>query len=192
MELSSNLTWTHHVNKTVKKANTTLGFLRRNLRVSNEKTKEAAYFSLVRPAAEYCSTVWNPHTKDLTQSVEMVQRRAARYVTNRFHNTSSVTDMIQHLQWESLESRRIKSQLTMMYKITNNLVDIPADQYLTLAPTRIRANHQKKLRTIQTTTTTYKNSFFPRTIPIWNSLPGSIAEASDLASFKQGLSSLTF
>jgi hypothetical protein len=29
--------------------------------------------------------------------IEMVQRRAVRYVTNRLHNTSSVGDMLQHL-----------------------------------------------------------------------------------------------
>ena len=37
-----------------------------------------------------------------------------------------------------------------------------------------------------------KYSFFPLTIPVWNSLPASVAEAPDLALFKQGLSSLTF
>ncbi|KAH3879321.1 hypothetical protein DPMN_003223 [Dreissena polymorpha] len=44
----------------------------------------------------------------------MVQRRAARYVTNRYHNTSSVTSMLDHLQWETLESRRTKAQLSMI------------------------------------------------------------------------------
>ena len=36
-----------------------------------------------------------------------------------------------------------------------------------------------------------KYSFFPRTIPFWNSLPASIAEAPDLVSFKGELSTLT-
>jgi hypothetical protein len=38
--------------------------------------------------------------------VEKVQRRAARYTTGRFHNTSSVTSMLDHLEWNSLETRR--------------------------------------------------------------------------------------
>ncbi|KAH3872865.1 hypothetical protein DPMN_036088 [Dreissena polymorpha] len=66
----------------------------------------------------------------------MEQRRAARYVTNRYHNTSSVSSMIEHLQWETLESRRTKAQHTMLYKIINDLVDIPANQYLVQAPSR--------------------------------------------------------
>ena len=37
---------------------------------------------------------WNPHHKDQTRKLEMVQRRAARYTTNRFRNTSSVSSML--------------------------------------------------------------------------------------------------
>ena len=78
----------------------------------------------------------------------MVQRRAARYATNRYHNTSSVTDMLQDLDWESLESRRVKIQLTLLFKVIQDLVDIPASAYLTPASTRTRANHTKELRQI--------------------------------------------
>ena len=55
---------------------------------SNESTKTAAYSSLIRPILEYCCTVWNPHTQEYINKLEMVQRRAARYVTNRYHNTN--------------------------------------------------------------------------------------------------------
>jgi hypothetical protein len=34
--------------------------------------------------------------------IEMVQRRAARYVVNRYHNTSSVTSMLKELKWPTL------------------------------------------------------------------------------------------
>ena len=65
----------------------------------------------------------------------MVQRRTARYVTNRYRNTSSVTSMLGDLEWDTLEIRRKKIRLTMMYKIINNLIDIRAEEYLT-KPTR--------------------------------------------------------
>ncbi|XP_052212121.1 uncharacterized protein LOC127831167 [Dreissena polymorpha] len=168
--LSQNLSRNHHMDITAKKGNSTLGFLQRNLRVSNEKVKTTAYTSLVRPGLEYCSTVWNPFTKDLVYKLEMVQRRAARYVTNRYHNTSSVSSMIEHLGWETLESRRTKAQLTMLYKIINDLVDIPANQYLVQAPSRPK-DHNKKYHQPSTSTSCHKNSFFPRTISVWNHLP---------------------
>ena len=105
VDLSNNLVWKDRIDRIVKKANCTQGFLRRNLRISNTDTKAAAYSSLVRPTLEYCASVWNPHTDQSTHKLEMVQRRAARYCTNRYHNTSSVTEMLQDLQWETLDGQ---------------------------------------------------------------------------------------
>ena len=191
VEMQSNMSWNKHMDQTVKKANSTLGFLRRNLRVSNEETKSAAYFSMVRPILEYSSTIWSPYTKDYIHKIEMVQRRAARYVTNRYRNTSSVTSMIEHLEWESLEARRAKHQLTMLFKIIHDLVDIPANGYLTPASNRTRSQHSLKFRQIPTSSDYYKFSFFPRSVCHWNSLPANVAEAPSLVSFKRELSSVS-
>jgi hypothetical protein len=44
--------------------------------------------------------VWDPyHQKDI-QQLEMVQRRGARYVSNRFGNRSSVDNMLATLEWK--------------------------------------------------------------------------------------------
>jgi len=191
VDLSQNLSWNSHIARTTKSGNSTLGFLRRNLRISNEEVKSAAYFTLVRPKLEYCSSVWSPHTKNLVNRLEMVQRRAARFVTNRYHNRSSITDMLDHLNWESLESRRTKSQLMMLFKIVHGLVAIPQDLYLTPSP-RSHSLGGRKFIQKQGSTTNYLNSFFPRTIAAWNRLPATVAEAPSLVSFKQGLSTLSF
>ena len=114
VDLSNNLSWNSHIDRTAKKANSMLGFLRRNLCINNSDTKTAAYKTLVQPNLEYCASVWSPYTATGKQKIEMVQRRAARYATNCYHNTSSVTDMLQDLEWESLESRRVKIQLTLL------------------------------------------------------------------------------
>ena len=117
---------------------------------------------------------------------------AARYTTNRYRNTSSVSSMLDHLQMDSLESRRSKIQLTLLYKIVNDMIDIPADEYLTKGASRTRSAYSKKYRQYRTSTDSLKYSFFPRTIPLWNSLPASIAEAPSLVSFKKGLTPLSF
>ena len=83
VELSYNLSWNHHIDRTVKKGNSMLGFLKRNLKISNQDTKSAAYFSLVRPNLEYCASIWNPYSVQSIKKLEMVQRRAARYATSR-------------------------------------------------------------------------------------------------------------
>ena len=71
VELSSNLTWANHINKTCHKANRQLAFLQRNLPINRAHVKETAHKGLVRPILEYCSPVWDPYH---TYSVEMVQR----------------------------------------------------------------------------------------------------------------------
>ena len=72
VDLSHDLSWNHHIDRTVKKANSMLGFLKRNLRITSQETKSAAYFTLVRPNMEYCASVWNPHNMQSKQKLEMV------------------------------------------------------------------------------------------------------------------------
>ena len=83
--------------------------------------------------------------------------------------------MLQELEWESIESRRVKIQLTLLFKVFSDLVDIPASAYLTPASTRSRENHTKKHKQISSKSDVFKYSFFPRTIPVWNSLPATVA-----------------
>ena len=126
------MSWEPHtcINNITAKANKILGFLKRNLQIRQEDTKSLAYKSMVRSNLEYCSTVWSPHTKKLKDKLENVQRWAAHYVTHRYHNTSSVSDMLHHLNWPSLEQRRNLSRLSIFYKITHNLVAINPNLYL--------------------------------------------------------------
>ena len=101
-----------------------LVFLRRNLRINSPSLKSVAYKSLVRPLLEYSSAAWDAYTKDNVKKLEMVQRRAARYVLNRYHNTSSVSEMLQELQWDTLEERRKRNRLSIVtfYQDTMTLI----------------------------------------------------------------------
>jgi hypothetical protein len=71
--------------------NQSLGFIKRNLKVHSPAIKEHAFKALVRLKLEYCNTIWDPHTQQQKFQIEKIQRRAAHYVNNRYHNTSSVT-----------------------------------------------------------------------------------------------------
>ena len=122
--IQSDLKWDSHINNITSKANKTLGFLQRNMNISSTKVKEQAYKSLVRPPLEYDCSVWDPYTKEGITQLEQVQRRAARYVTNRYHNTSSVSNMIEHLNWQILADERTDACLVMLYKITHELIAI--------------------------------------------------------------------
>ena len=98
-------TWSEHVPLTTKKGNGTLAFVRRNLKTCPKKIKENAYTTLVRPVLEYGAAKWDPYLGKDISSIEMVQRRAARFITNDYAHTSSVSDVIEELGWHSLDRR---------------------------------------------------------------------------------------
>ena len=95
-----------HVSSVVSKANSTLGFLRRNLRKCPSKLKETAYLSLVLSTLEYAATVWDPCYVRNIDSLEQVQWHAAHFTTGDYHTTSSITAMLTELGWKQLEDRR--------------------------------------------------------------------------------------
>ena len=124
-DISENLSWNTHISRISKKANQTLGFLKRNIKIYHEDLKATAYKTVVRPQLEYASSVWSPHTDIAIQQIEKVQRRAARWVKRDYSRTSSVTAMLQSLNWRRLDLRRIDNRLSVMYKITHDLVANP-------------------------------------------------------------------
>ena len=116
---------------------------------------------------QYGYVVWDLHTSKEKDKVERVNRCAARMVSNDYGRHSSVTSMLTRLGWATLERRCENQRLTMMYKVVHGLVAVPTT-HLTAADSRTRVNHSFKFRTISCNSTTYKSSFFPRTIPSWN------------------------
>ena len=125
---------------------------------------------IVRPLVEYAATTWAPLTDTANDTIEMVQRRATRFVTNDYGRTSSVTEMIANLGLDTLQKRRDLARLSMMYRIVHELVDIPVESYLTPSAIMTRG-HDSHFHQIRTSNTTYQQSFFPRTIVLWNQLP---------------------
>ena len=114
----------HHIENMASKANNTLKFIKRNVQTNNQKIKETTYSTYVRPQLEYCAPVWHPWQEKLTYKVDRVQRAAARYCLNDYNYTSSVTEMLKVLNWQTLENRRIQKLLILLYKIKHNLVAV--------------------------------------------------------------------
>ena len=109
LTITDDLEWGQHISEISCKATKTLGFLRRNLALAPRNTKEVAYKTLVRPQLEYAAPIWHPYNETEKTKVEKVQKTAARWTCRRWHNKSSVDDMLDELEWPSLEDRRVKS-----------------------------------------------------------------------------------
>ena len=123
--------WGQHISDISSKATKTLDFLRRNLALAPRSTKVVAYKTLVRTKLEYAAPIWSPYCKTQIQQVEKVQRTAARWTCRRWHNTSSVGEMLDELQWPTLEARRDQSSLLFFHKIHCGTMSIDKDKYLT-------------------------------------------------------------
>ena len=188
--ISNDLSWATHIRNISAKANRTIGVLRRNIHSCPKVVKAAAYTTLVRPSIEYVSAIWDPYAKNQTMQLDAIQRRAARFVNNNCYDREpgSVKAMISDLSWESLEQRRAKTRAVLMYKIANNLVDIPSTL---LIPADARTSGNTVFKTIYTRSDVYKYSYFPHTIITWSYIPQLLRKVSTIDQFCTGLWTLT-
>ena len=108
----------------------------------------------------------------------------------KYDRTASVSAMLQRLEWETLQQRRLKLRLTLMYKIVHGLVAIKGNQYFHPANRSTRSSHSLKFRQIQATHSYHQASFFIRTIPTWNAAPAIVTEAMTLEAFKGALAKI--
>lgn len=141
--------------------------------------------SLLCPC-EYASTDCDPQTQSNIQKLETVQWRATRYVKNRPHNTSSVSDMLRTLKWWSLQDRRKDATLYWMYKIDRRLIPIEKDKRLVPLTRKknTRHSHTRAFLLPSCRTERGRMSFFPRTVSDWNALPPDTIKAESLEAIK--------
>ena len=71
-------------------------------------------------------------------------------------------------------SYKVQPRLKQLNKIIGGRVAIPHEEYLTPNNTRTRSISSTKFKHYRARTLIFKNSFFPRTIPVWNRTPDSV------------------
>ena len=201
--LTSNMTWNLHIDAALKKAASRLSNIRKIRFIITRKARETLYRSLVLPLLEYGSVLFDGCTLYLKQRLESFHRQAAIVCTCAFRNTS-YDKLLTELGWSSLDERRKLARLNIFYKMNhchracdpNNLctdckngIGIPS--YLSdLCPATVgdRAGYVLRnagdLRTIQSKKAKFYNSFIPKCVREWNSLPVIIQNAVSNNSFK--------
>ena len=115
--------------------------------------------------------LWFSHFKKHIYAIEMVQWRAARFIYNDHSYNTSVTRLLNTLNWPTL---RINLIAIMLYKIVNDHIGIPADSYLL---------HNSSSTTIAT------GYYTPGSVlRIWNRLSPRIACSPSLNIFQDRIS----
>ena len=186
--LNKRLSWKPHVDAICKKANQTRAFLQRNLKDFQREVKSQCYKTYVRPIVEYASVVWDPvgeGNQYLRYQIEMVQRRAARFVTGDWRTTSSVTALIKTLKWQTLEQRRRQSRLIFLHKYCHKAIDIT--EPIAVRGRGVNINYQA----INPRLRCYDSSFTPSTVRDWNVMPPDIRNETDATKIKAELLQFT-
>ena len=111
---SEHLTWNQHINNITKKVNSTLEFIRRNLR-----RWKTAYLALVHPLLEYGAIIWDPYQKQDISKTERIQRNAVRFITWDYKSKTpgSVMHLLTKHDLPTLQERREDLRVTFLYKV---------------------------------------------------------------------------
>ena len=99
------------------------------------------------------------------------------------------------LDIETLEYRRLKSDLVFYYKILNGVTLWPSDLYFTIQRHQRETRHTINRSTLYLEqplckTALFENEFFQRCISRWNALPNSVVQATSVKCFKDMLNNV--
>ena len=132
--LYKDMTWNNRINTIVDKAYKRLGILRKHKFNLDICSLHKMYKLFIRPLLEYGNIIWDNCSQESKKAVENIQLDAARIATGAI-KVCSVQKLYNETGYETLQNRRKKQKLCMMYKITYNL----APDYLRqLLPPRVQ------------------------------------------------------
>ena len=187
VQVDNQLKWDNHIDKVKKKALRALGLVKFSKKYLTTDVLIKMYRGLVEPHLSYCCSVWGNCSKQNIDSLQKVQNRAARIVTNSGFDASAAP-IIANLGWPTISNLIQKETATLMYKSLNGI----APDYLQNIFTRCSENNDRALRSTDTNlklplskTSAGLKSFSYRGANLWNSLSRDTKMATSLSTFKR-------
>ena len=181
------LKFEQHITQKVNKANATMGMIRRSFSFLDSKLFKKLYIAFVRPHLEYAQSVWAPYLTKYVNMIEKVQMRATKLIDG-FSNIE-YSERLRRLNLPTLTYRRARGNMIELYKHfhvydkdTLSKSFKPRDRLSRRHDFQLTPNIAKDgIRGIQ------KNSFYHRTIDIWNDLPRKVVDVKNVDNFKNAL-----
>ena len=187
--IDDRLSFSPHIDKAIKKANSVMGIIRRTFKHLDICTFTKLYKSLVRPHLEYAVQVWHPHLKKDIRRVESVQRRATKQINNI--KEKDYKDRLMELKLPTLLYRRIRGDMIEVFKILNGKYDKDTSNILPLLKDSqyrhsTRKNNMRLLKR-PCRLDLRRASFTNRVVECWNSLPQHVISAQTVFAFESRL-----
>jgi len=141
--LDSKLSFSHHLDEKIKKANKGIGLINRLRKHVPRKSLLTLYKSYIRPHLDYGDIIYDhPGNSTFVRKLESIQYNACRAITGCFRGTSQ-EKLYSELGLESLADRRFGRRMIFFYKILNNLAPSYLRNYL---PARLAAPNNLRTR----------------------------------------------
>ena len=179
---SSDLKPSLQCSEVVKKANKVIGLIGRSFEYKSKDTILTLYNSLVRPLLEYCVQAWCPYYQKDIEKLERVQRRVTKMVPSLRNKTYG--DRLKELNLFSLTQRRLRGDLIQVFKIIKGIDNIDCSKYFTLDLSNYTRGNGCKIVGKPFNSHESKNSFFHRTVNLWNGLPRDVIDCNTVEAFK--------
>ena len=187
------MSWSRHIKETVAKANRTLGLVKRTCKdTHDQRVRKLLFCALVRPILEYASSLWSPYTIKHKKLVENVQRRATKFILD-YPQDLTYADRLAKIKILPLEFRRDISDLCLLFKSRTGAITTDVNKYIcTFEPGYQSRNYDKNNYNliIKHKQDYFRNSFFIRTVELWNTLPSHVKSSNSLSIFKSHLHKL--
>ena len=167
------------------KANRVLGLVKRlcGRDIHDVQTRKLLYTALVRPLLEYSSSVWSPYLVKHRRLIENIQRRATKFILN----CPPREVRLDQLNLLPLDFRRQMHDLVLLFKYKTGTVTSNFGRFIQTATRHYRTRnfHQANFNLLfRRNQEYYCNSYFPRTVKLWNSLPNLLKSSQDLLWFR--------
>ena len=118
--IDNNLSWSTHIENTLKKCNTLLYLLGRIKQYLSIPVRKIFFNAYILPHLDYCCTIWGNSSADSMDSLIKFQKRAARLILDKDLETPSA-ELFAELKWLTFPERVKFQKAVMMFKTMNNL-----------------------------------------------------------------------
>ena len=181
--IQSNLKFTQHCSNVIKKAHFVMRNIFNTFRYHNYNFYTKLYVCYIRPILEYASQVWSPRIVENINRIEKVQRYFTRRIVN--NGTLSYVGRLELLGLQSLEHRRMLSDLVLFYKTVHGLTCVAVnDSY---AFVNYHRGHNYHLFKHYCRTDRRKWFWINRIVNNWNKITSETVNCQSISSFKRNI-----